>query len=864
MEPRKLTKEDIDKVRNIEGFPIGTDEDIIALSNAPYYTACPNPFIEEFIRENGTPYDEETDDYHREPFAADVSEGKTDPIYNVQSYHTKVPHKAIMRYILHYTKPGDIVFDGFCGTGMTGVAAQMCGSSEPSLKYGLSVGQNIEWGERYAVLSDLSPAASFVSYNYNFPVNDIEHFKKSCEVIFSECRKELGWMQLTKYIEKPAEQRTLFDAKSGTMVPTNYTIWSDVFICPNCGKEYIYWDVAVDLEEKCMKDNCYCPHCNCELSKRTSEHAYETYFDAAVNDVVRIAKQVPVLINYSCGKDRVDKKPDQSDLELFEKIDQMKICTWYPSDRMCEGREARRNDKAGILYVHQFFSKRNLAVLSYIVDKAQYLPDDEKLALMAAVRASMSYGTKMVKVNIGRLLNGGGTFSFGAVTGTLYMPSITAERPILDAIENKVDSYIKSLRVYPEHRKVIINTGSLTGIPNIPDSSIDYIFTDPPFGDNLNYSELNFIWECWGKVVTNNGEEAIIDKERTKGLYEYQELMTKCFSEYYRILKPNHWMTVEFHNSKNAVWNAIQEALAKAGFIIADVRTLDKKQGSFKQTTTTSAVKQDLVISAYKPKESFIKNLYLNAGNVDTAWEFVRQHLANLPVVVNERGKIEILSERQAYLLFDRMVAYHIMNGISVPLDAADFYRGLDEKFIKRDGMYFLADQVNEYDIARIKTDVENIQFSLFVTNEKTAISWLYQQLSDGFGGSQTYAELQPKFMQEVKSVDKYEAMPELATLLEENFLQDEKGRWYIPDTTKEGDVVKLREKKLWKEFEGYMNSKGKLKLFRSEAIRVGFSRLWKDKNYQAIVDIAERLPEKTIREDSNLLMYYDISLSRV
>ena len=197
-------------------------------------------------------------------------------------------------------------------------------------------------------------------------------------------------------------------------------------------------------------------------------------------------------------------------------------------------------------------------------------------------------------------------------------------------------------------------------------------------------------------------------------------------------------------------------------------------------------------------------------------------------------------------------------------MGATDYYRGLDEKFLKRDGMYFLMDQVNEYDTARIKTDVEPIQFELFVTNEKSAISWLYQQLSDEFGGSQTYAELQPKFMQEVKAVDKFEDMPELAVLLEENFLQDEKGCWYIPDTTKEGDVAKLREKKLWKEFEGYMNSKGKLKLFRSEAIRVGFSRLWKDKNYQAIVDIAERLPEQTIQEDANLLMYYDISLSRV
>ena len=200
------------------------------------------------------------------------------------------------------------------------------------------------------------------------------------------------------------------------------------------------------------------------------------------------------------------------------------------------------------------------------------------------------------------------------------------------------------------------------------------------------------------------------------------------------------------------------------------------------------------------------------------------------------------------------------MRGIPVPLDAADFYRGLDERFLKRDGMYFLPDQVNEYDMARIKADVEPVQYDLFVTNEKSAIAWLYRQLDT----PQTYAELQPQFMREVKTVDRHEDMPELAVMLEENFLQDEDGCWYIPDVTKEGDVAKLREKKLWKEFEGYMNSRGKLKLFRSEAIRVGFSRLWKEKKYQEIVTMAERLPEQTIQEDQNLLMYYDISVGRV
>ena len=204
------------------------------------------------------------------------------------------------------------------------------------------------------------------------------------------------------------------------------------------------------------------------------------------------------------------------------------------------------------------------------------------------------------------------------------------------------------------------------------------------------------------------------------------------------------------------------------------------------------------------------------------------------------------------------------MHGIAVPMDAVDFYKGLDEKFLKRDNMYFLPNQVNKYDAVRATCEVENIQYSLFVSDEKSAIGWLYQQLDERSGSPQTYAELMPKFMQELKAVDKREKMPELSVILEENFLKDEKGRWYIPDLTKSGDIAELREKNLLKEFQEYQATKGKLKVFRSEAIRAGFAKLWKDKDYQAIVTMAERLPEETIQEDSNLLMYYDISLSRV
>lgn len=855
MEKRKLTKADIDKVRNIEGFPIAKDEDIIALSDPPYYTACPNPFIGDFIRENGKPYDEATDDYHREPFAADVSEGKNDPIYNAHSYHTKVPHKAIMRYILHYTKPGDIVFDGFCGTGMTGVAAQMCGNPDAEFKMKIeSEMPGVEWGARKAILSDLSPAATFIAYNYNTPV-DVAEFQREAERILTECEKECGWMYETQHAIDGKPQLGI----SGKPIVgrINYTVWSDVFICPACSKDMVFWDVAVDKDDGKVKNKFHCPHCHKELTKRDCERAQETYFDTRLNETVTMAKQVPVLINYSVGKKRFEKTPDKYDLALIEKINNMEIPYWYPIDKLPKGYNTEQPKRThGITHVHQFYTRRNLAVISKIYDllyKHEKMTRNILIFTFEQILMGMSKISRYVPTHYSQVNQ--------YLSGTLYIGSQVVEVTPSYIIANKIKTIQKLLvQLNGNNTRNVLSTTSATNCVSISDNVIDYIFTDPPFGGNLNYSELSFIWEAWLKVVTNQKPEAIINDVQRKGLTEYQTLMTHCFLEYYRVLKPGRWMTVEFHNSKNSVWNAIQESLQRAGFILADVRTLDKKQGSFKQVTTTSAVKQDLVISAYKPKDSFKRELIANAGNEDTAWAFVRQHLENLPVAVVKNGKIELVAERQAFLLFDRMVAYHIMNGIAVPLDATEFYKGLDEKFLKRDGMYFLADQVNEYDTARIVNDVEDIQFSLIVSNEKTAIAWLYQQLAT----PQTYAEIQPKFMQEIKAVDKYEAIPELAVLLEDSFLQDDKGKWYIPDRTKEADVAKLREKKLLKEFESYLATKGKLKLFRAEAIRVGFAKLWADKNYKLIVETADRLPEDIIQEDDKLLMYYDLSLGRV
>ncbi|MBR6982874.1 MAG: DNA methylase [Ruminococcus sp.] len=845
MERRKLTKEDIDKVRGIEGFPIANDEDIIALSDAPFYTACPNPFIADFIKEYGTPYDEATDDYHREPFAADVSEGKTDPIYMAHSYHTKVPHKAIMQYILHYTNPGDIVLDGFCGTGMTGVAAQMCETPDYNLQLDLfgSNGDDKKWGARKAILNDLSPAATFIAANYNKRI-DVYDFSQTVNEILDSVEKENGWMY-----------ETIIPNSNGKKAVINYVLWSDVFICPNCGKEIVYWDIALDANRN-IRTTMQCSSCGVEIKKSKCDRALDFFIDPTTGETRSFAKQVPVLINYFDGRRRNEKKPDEYDLSLISRINNsVSSHYWYPTNEIPYGVKTSDPIKLGITNVNLFYTGRNLHILSAIWEKASQTNYANQIrfcltsVLIKTASKLHNVGVKNGKINLA-----------GAMPNALFIPSILAERNIIELVRGKVSDILPAFSFVKDEKNCIVSCGSSTDLSTIPSNSIDYIFVDPPFGDNLMYSELSFIWEAWLRVLTNNKPEAIMNQAQKKGISEYQQLFTKCFSEFYRCLKPNRWITVEFHNSKNQVWTAINEAIQRAGFIISTVKTLDKGQGSYNQQTALGAVKQDLAITAFKPKESFTRDFVLKAGSEVAVWDFVRQYLSKLPIVVKEADKITIIAERQPYLLWDRMVAFHIMHGIAVPIDATSFYKGLSERFLSRDGMYFLPDQVNEYDTARIINDIEPIQFSFLVSNEKTAIAWLYQQLST----PQTYSEIQPKFMQELKTVDKYEAMPELAVLLEENFLQDEKGRWYVPDVTKEADVQKLREKSLLKEFEGYLAAKGKLKLFRAEAIRVGFAKLWKDKNYKLIVETAERLPEQIIQEDDKLLMYYDISLGRV
>ena len=211
--------------RKIEGFPIGEDEDILAMSDPPYYTACPNPFIGEFLNKPTT-RKSAAEEYHREPFTTDVSEGKSDGLYSAHAYHTKVPHKAIVRYALHYTEPGDVILDGFSGSGMTGVAAQMCGCPDSEFRQEVETERKAagypipKWGERRVILSDLSPVASFISANYNIPV-DVQAFRGIGTSILSSLQETIGPMYETAPSKEPHEwQDQLYRLVGSVPLPT--------------------------------------------------------------------------------------------------------------------------------------------------------------------------------------------------------------------------------------------------------------------------------------------------------------------------------------------------------------------------------------------------------------------------------------------------------------------------------------------------------------------------------------------------------------------------------------------------------------------------------------------------------------------
>ena len=274
-------------------------------------------------------------------------------------------------------------------------------------------------------------------------------------------------------------------------------------------------------------------------------------------------------------------------------------------------------------------------------------------------------------------------------------------------------------------------------------------------------------------------------------------------------------------------------------------------------------MKQDLVISCYKPSSEFETKFKIVHGDV-AVWDFVSEHLHHLPVHMKKANSTTAIVERSAKIIFDRLITFYLMRGLQVPIDAREFQDGLKQRFVECDGMFFTVEQAGEYDEKKAKSP-EFVQLSLIVTSESDAIEWLRDRLRKTH---QKYQDITNDWKIATQALRKGDVLPELNDILKESFIQETDGHWRTPDPNEAKDREALRFKVLLREFNAYVSAISqprakKLKEVRVEALRAGFKNCWEQKDFKTIVTLGDMIPQNILLEDEQLLMYYDIAKDR-
>lgn len=553
-----------------------------------YYSGDkPNPnlraFVEAHIKER--PYDPETDDYDVPAFDQPIETTKATAIYNMHTYWSKKPHDAIRQYIRHYTKPGDLVLDPFCGSGGTALAALMEG--------------------RKAIAIDRSPAATFITKNYCTPV-DVAELQAAFEELKKKVKPEIDWLYETRC------------DRCGGKATTAYTVYSQTFQCPRCLQQVALFD-CVEIEGRTAKGKPkkigVCPHC---YAKGIVEEisAREERFGA-----------IPVLVSYLCESgcrpardERRHNDADERKREFFEKydlgklreIDAKTIPHWYPTDRMMHAPEDQecwgvkwRAGTSNFRTVDELFTKRNLWALAAWLDAAG-----------KEIGSQIRFAVSSLTLGLSKMCRYDPRWSFPypLMTGTYYVPQVSKEMNAFNGIASKIQltlsrgwaSIAAEIRSQNGPPALMISTESSTRLVRIPSNSIDYIFTDPPYANKVQYGELNFVWEAWLGFDTHwHDEEIIVNEVRGKTEKDWANSMRQAMAECYRVLKPGRWLSLCYHDTSEGTWALIQDIMAEVGFVADKSESalyIDAGQKSYNQLTADKVNKRDLVINFRKPK----------------------------------------------------------------------------------------------------------------------------------------------------------------------------------------------------------------------------------------------------------------------
>lgn len=573
-------------------------------------------------------------------------------LFNAFPYPTKISPEAIALFIATHTPPGATVFDGFAGSGTTGLGAILCASPSDGMKREAKrLGLPVRWGPRRAVLYELGVLGSFIARTLCSPPESGE-FRRAAEQLLDDVVRRHGWVYETT-------------DPSGATGTIRYVVWSDVLRCPSCRKYVSLWDACVSREPAQISRTFGCPNCGHRTDLCDVQRVRESVTDDPLGEDRRIRRRQPAWVYGGTAGKSWSREASSADLRLLQRIESEPIPPCVPRTVIPWGDLHRSGYHEGMTHLHHFYTRRNLisfgSLWSEVQRHPQHLRDALRFWLLSYNSAHTTIMTRVVAKKGQRDL-----VVTSAQPGVLYVSGLPVEKNVFAGLRRKLSIISRAFELIHGHGDMVrVHNASCLSV-GLPTASVDYVFTDPPFAGNIPYAEVNFVNEAWLGQTTDQGEEAIVSNHQGKTVDDYQDMLLRALREVHRILRPDGKATVVFHSASARVWNALRDACDQAGLRVARTSILDKTQGSFKQVTAQGAVRGDPLILLTK-----------DATDPDRAAEQVWVVTDNL---LRQASLSTDPAEMTPQRVYSRLAAHYVSCHQEVPIDAGEFYVRLAER----------------------------------------------------------------------------------------------------------------------------------------------------------------------------------------
>ena len=279
---------------------------------------------------------------------------------------------------------------------------------------------------------------------------------------------------------------------------------------------------------------------------------------------------------YSIKKEYVRHEPHTDDeiREAIAKYPQVKPLP-LPKGSDCKTVDQLFNDK----------QKAQLSYLKYLILRQKDENIRKTLLLM--------FSGMVTRMNLTSHYSGGGGVDTAAFRYYRYRyapkPVETNVMKFLELRFQKVMEAKKEMEYWINEQTINnlkIIKGSATNLHFIPSESIDYIYTDPPYGAKIPYLDLSAMWNAWLDLEVTEEDyknEAIEGGGHSKSKKEYNTLIAESIQEMYRVLKFDRWMSFVFAHKDPEFWHLIIDTAERCGFEYVGAVPQKNGQSSFKK-----------------------------------------------------------------------------------------------------------------------------------------------------------------------------------------------------------------------------------------------------------------------------------------